>query len=228
MIEKIEILQHGECRYFGSHPREEAQRLLGIVAYHHEVVIQLRKDSLNSLSKAFIGPSGRCPVLLVQPIRHIKGNVCRLKQVQLYGSIQVALVPKNRTVMVFPLQILEILQVMHIGCSHVVGVCDACDTAQSMKFVTVVVHVLRCAVTPGWCMLYIILSHLALVGSCVLADLDGFGVNTEYIIASVNGICNDLPDVLPKQHGLLTALVVLATGNQVWNGPRTFGVQPIE
>lgn len=53
MIEKIEILQHGECRYLGSHPREDARRLLGIIAYHHEMVIQLRKDSLNSLSEAF-------------------------------------------------------------------------------------------------------------------------------------------------------------------------------
>ena len=66
MIEKIEILQHGECRNLGSHPREEAQRLLGIVAYHHEVVIQLRKDGLNSLSETFVGSCGRCPVLLVQ------------------------------------------------------------------------------------------------------------------------------------------------------------------
>ena len=105
MIEKIEILQHGEGRYLGSHPGEEVRRLLGIVAFHHEVVIQLRKDSLNSLSESFVGPSWLCPVLLVQPIRHIKGNVCRLKQVQLYGSTQVALVPEDRTVMVFPLHI---------------------------------------------------------------------------------------------------------------------------
>ena len=32
MIDKIETLKHGESRYFGSHPREEARRLLGIVA----------------------------------------------------------------------------------------------------------------------------------------------------------------------------------------------------
>ena len=35
-------------------------------AYHHEVVIQLRKDGLNSLSEMFVGSCGRCPVLLVQ------------------------------------------------------------------------------------------------------------------------------------------------------------------
>ena len=93
MIEKIEILQHGECRNLGSHPREEARSLLGIIAYHHEMVIQLRKDSLNSLSEAFLGPRWRCPVLLVQPIRHIKSNVGGLKQVHLHGSTQVASIP---------------------------------------------------------------------------------------------------------------------------------------
>ena len=75
MIEKIEILQHCEGCNLGSHPCEEASRLLCIVAYHHEMVIQLRKDCFNSLSETLVGPCGRCPVLLVQPIRSIKGNV---------------------------------------------------------------------------------------------------------------------------------------------------------
>ena len=41
MIEKIEILQHGECRDLGSHSCEETSRLLCIVSYHHELVIEL-------------------------------------------------------------------------------------------------------------------------------------------------------------------------------------------
>jgi len=122
MIEKIEILQHGEGRNLGSHPCEETRRLLGIVAYHHEVVIQLRKDCFNSLSETLVGPCGRCPVLLVQPIRYIKDNVCSLKQVQLYRSTQVAFVSEDCTVVVFSLYIFQILQVMHVGCSHVVRV----------------------------------------------------------------------------------------------------------
>ena len=84
MIEKIEILQHGEGCNHGSHPREEARGFLCIVAYHHEVVIQLRKDSLNSLSETLVGPRRWRPVFLVQPVRDIKGNVGSLKQDQLY------------------------------------------------------------------------------------------------------------------------------------------------
>ena len=43
MIDKIEILQHSECRHLGFHSGEETAWLLRIVAYHHEMVIQLRK-----------------------------------------------------------------------------------------------------------------------------------------------------------------------------------------
>ena len=51
LIQKIAILQHGECRYLGSHPCKEARKLLIIIVYNHELVIQLRKDSLNSISE---------------------------------------------------------------------------------------------------------------------------------------------------------------------------------
>ena len=44
MIEKVDILQHSEGSHLGFHSGEEAASLLGIVAYHHEVVIQLRKS----------------------------------------------------------------------------------------------------------------------------------------------------------------------------------------
>ena len=218
MIEKIEILQHCEGRNLGSHPREEARRLFGIVAYHHEMVIQLREYCLDSLSEAFVGPCGWSPVLLVQPVWDIKGDVGSLKQVQLDRSTQIALVSENRTIMILPLYIFQVLQVMHVGSSHVVGVYDTSDTTQSMKFVAVVVHVLRCTVAPGWCMFYIIPSHLAPAGSCILTDLYGLGVNAEDRLASVDCLGNGLTDTFAKQHRLLTALVILPTGNQVWDG----------
>ena len=53
MIEKIEILQHSKGSHFGSHPCEEPWRLLCIVAYHHEMVIQLGEYGLNSLSDIY-------------------------------------------------------------------------------------------------------------------------------------------------------------------------------
>ena len=117
MIEKIEILQHGEGSNLGSHSCKEARRFLCIVAYHHELSIKLREDSFDPLSEAFVGPRRWRPILLVQLVRDIKSNVGSLKQVQLHGSTQVALVSENRTVVVLPLHILQILQVMHIACS---------------------------------------------------------------------------------------------------------------
>ena len=94
MIEKIEILQHSEGRDLSSHSCEEAIRFLCIVlalqasfgraAYHHELVIKLGKDHFDPLSETFVGPCGRCPVLLVQSVRDIKSDVGRLEQVQLY------------------------------------------------------------------------------------------------------------------------------------------------
>ena len=59
MIEKIEILQHGECRNLGCHPRKEAIWLLCVIAYHHEMVILSREHRLDSLSGAFVDPGER-------------------------------------------------------------------------------------------------------------------------------------------------------------------------
>ena len=80
MIEKIEILQHRESCDFGCHSGEKAWWLLGIVAYHHQMVVQLGEYRLNSLSVPLVSPQGRPPVLLVQPVRNFKCDVCRGKQ----------------------------------------------------------------------------------------------------------------------------------------------------
>ena len=228
MIEKIDILQQREGSHLGFHSGEEAAWLLGIVAYHHELVIQLRKDCLNSLSEAFVGPCRWSPVLLVQPVRDIKFNVSSFKQIQLYGSTQVTFVPKYHTVAVLPLHIFKILQVMHIGSSHVERVYDSSDTAQGMELVSIIVHVLRGTIAPGWSVLYVVLSHLAPVGTCILTDLYWLGVNTEDRLSSIYRLGYGLANTLTKQHGFLATLVVLPASNQVGNGSGTFCVQPLE
>ena len=228
MIEKIEILQHGEGRDLSSHSCEETSRFLCVVAYHHELVIELRKDRLDSLSETLVGPCGRCPVLLVQSVRDIKGDVGRLEQVQLYGCAQVPFVSEDCAVVVFPLHILQILQVVHIGCRHIIGMDYSADTAQGMKLVAVIVHVLRGAVAPGWCMLYVILTHLAPVGTGVLTNLYRFRIYAEYIFASIYRLGYGLTDILSKHHGFLATLVVLPTRNQVGNSTWAFRIQPLE
>ena len=136
MIDMIEILQHSECSNLCCHSCEEAPRLLRIVAYHHELVIQLREYSLNSLSETLIRPRRRPPILLVQPIRHLKRNVRCLKEVQLHRSAKISLVSKDHAVMVFPLHIFQIVQVVDIGRSHIIRVYNPSHTAQCMKLVS--------------------------------------------------------------------------------------------
>ena len=228
MIEKIEILQHCEGCHLGFHSGKETAWLLCIVAYHHKMVIQLRKDGLDSLSEAFICPCRWSPVLLVQPIWDIKGNVSGFKQIQLNGSTQVTLVSQDHTVAVLPLYIFEILQIMYIGSGHIKGMYNSCDAAQSMELISVIVHILRCTVAPRGSMLYVILSHLTPVGTGILADLYRLGVNAEDGLATIYRLGYGLTDILAKHHGLLTTLVVLPTRYQVGNGSRTFRVQPLE
>ena len=88
MIGKIEILQHSKGSHFGSHPCIESRRLLCIVAYHHEMVIQLGEYSFNSLSETSVSPCGRFPVFPVQPVWNLKGDICCFKQIQLHRALR--------------------------------------------------------------------------------------------------------------------------------------------
>ena len=148
MIEKIEILQHRESCNFCCHPCKEALWLLCIVAYHHQVVVQLREHRFYSLSEFLVNPCWWSPVLLVQPVWHFKYDVGRGEQVMLNGSAQIPLVAKYHAVMIFPLHIFQIMEVMHIGGSHIIGVYHAFGTAQGMEFIAIVVHPLRCTISP--------------------------------------------------------------------------------
>ena len=86
MIEKIEILQHCEGSHLGFHSGKETAWLLCIVAYHHEVVIQLRTDGLDSISEAFTSLWQRrggemitfsTPLLLLKPLERPSSHATR-------------------------------------------------------------------------------------------------------------------------------------------------------
>ena len=225
MIEKIEILQHGESCDFGSHSCEEAWWLLGIVAYHHQMVVQLGEDRFNSLSVLPVSPQGWSPALLVQPVWDFKRDVGRGEQVLLYGCTQISLVAKYHAVMVFPPDVLQVVEVVYVGCRYVIGMYDARSTAKGVELVAVVVHVLRGAIAPGWSMFHIGPAHRAPFGTRVLAHLDGLGVDAEDKFSCVNGLCNSLADVLAKQAGQLPALIELPTGNKIGNRLRALSPQ---
>ena len=132
------------------------------------------------------------------------------------------------TVVVFPLFAFELLQVMHIGCGHVIGMYNPADTTQGMKLIAVVVHVLRGTIAPSWCMFNIGHSHLAPGGADIMAYFHRLGVNAEDGLAAINGLGNGLVGILPKHHGQHATLVVLAATDQIGNDNRTFSVQLIE
>lgn len=133
MIEKIEILQHRESCDFCCHPCEETLWLLCVVAYHHQMVIQLREYRFNSLSVSPIDPTCWSPVLLVQSVWYFKYGVCQGKQALPHGSTQIPFVSKYHTVIISPLNILQIMQIMHVSYCHIIGMYDT-----------------RCAVTRAW------------------------------------------------------------------------------
>ena len=228
MIDKIEILQHGECRDFGSHSSEKSTRLLRIVAYRHELVTQLGKDCFNSLSEPSVCPRRRPPILLVQPIRHLKGNVRRLKEIQLHRRAEISLVPKDHAVVILPLHIFQVMQVMDVCCSHIKRMYHPAYSAQSVELISVIMHILRSTISPCGSTIDISFSHGTAVGTGILTDFHGLGVDTEYELSAIDGTGNGLADMLAKLLGQLATLIELATSNQVGNGVRTLLVQTIE
>lgn len=75
MIEMIEIQYHCENCDCGRHSSEEILCLQGIVAYHHQMVIQLGENRHDSLSVPLVSSQRRSPALLVQSVRSFKYDV---------------------------------------------------------------------------------------------------------------------------------------------------------
>ena len=228
MVEKVEILQHCESRHFGSHSRKESIWLLCIVAYHHELIVQLGEHRLYPLPEPLVSPCGWLPVLLIEPVGHIQCDVGGLEEVKLYRCTQIPLVPHDHAIVVFPLDVLKIMQVMHVCGSHVIGVYDTADAAQGMEFVAVITHVLRGAVAPGGRAVNVRLSHGTPLGSCILAHFDGFGVNAEDRLSAIDGLGYPLTDFLPKGAGELSASIELPAADEIGDGIGAFLHQPVE
>lgn len=87
-----------------------------------------------------------------------------------------------------------------------------------MELVAVVVHILRSTVAPRRGKAHIPLAHGTPFGTCILTNLHRLGVNAEHKLSSVNDLCCGLTNVLDKQTDLFSALVELATGDEIGNG----------
>lgn len=117
------------------------------------------------------------------------------------------------------------MQGMYVGSSHVKGVDHARNTAQGVKFITIVVHPLGGTVAPRRGKASIPFAHGTPFGTRILTNFYGLGVNTENKLTAINGSCYRFADAFAKQTGLFSALVELATGDEIRNGSGTLAAQ---
>lgn len=211
MIDVIDILQNRKSRDFSCDSGKKALWLLCVIAYHHELIVKLGEERLNSFSELLISPDWRTPVLLVEPIRDFKGDMRHIEQVLLNVCAEIPLVPKHEAVVIFPLHILEVVEVMNVGGCHVITMDDSAYSAYSVELISIIMHALGSAIPPGGSQVWRILAHGTACGSCILTDFDRLGVNAEHIFVSIHGSCNILPYFFAKEISLLASLVILTT-----------------
>ena len=228
MIDIIHILKHRKGSDFSSSPGKKSGRLLCVISNHHELVVELRENGFDSFSESPVSPCRRSPILLIQPIWNFKGDVCGVKEILLNFSTQISFVTEHQAVVILPLHILQIMEVVNIGCGHVVRVYYSAYSADCVEFISIVVDALRRAVTPLWGTFPIIYSHSTPFGSCVLTDLDRFGVYAEYVLFAIHCLCNVFAYFFAKNSSQLSALIVLSASNQVGKIFSLFGMEPLE
>ena len=221
MINKIEILQHSESCDFSCDPCKQARGLFGVITQHHQMVIELGKHCLNSLSILFVSPRSWLPVLLVEPIGYFKNDVAAFKEVLLHLRTQIAFVSKHMAIMILPLHVFQVVQVMHIGRSQVIRMDDATGAADGMYLVSIIMRVLRSAVSPCGSAVKIVPTHGAALGAHILADFNRLGINGEHEFTTIHPVRNTFTDFFAKIHCLLASDVKLAPGNEVRDFTRT-------
>lgn len=105
--------------------------------------------------------------------------------------------------MIFPLHILEIMEVVDT-CRHIVSMYVTAYSTNSVEFIAIIIHPLRGTISPVGCRIGIVMPHGAAFYPCVLTDLDGFGVDAEYIFRTVYCHCHTCgypPQAVPSAYG---------------------------
>lgn len=228
MIDEVHILKHCKSCYFGCCPGKKPGWLLCVISNHHELVIELRKEGLDSFSEFFVSPCWRSPILLIQSIGHFQCDVCHIEKVLLYLSTEVAFVPKHHTIVVFPSHIVKVVEVVNAGCSYIIRMDDPTYPTDCVELIAVIIDSLRCAVAPLRSAFVIAFAHSATFGSSILTHLDWFGVNAEDILIAIHCHGYVLADFLTKHGCELAAPVILAPGNQIWQALTFFGIKTLE
>ena len=82
--------------------------------------------------------------------------------------------------------------------------------------------------SPMWGQLRRFPSHCASSGSCVLTNLDRFGVDAEYVFSSINSGCYILSDFLAEAISQFATLIVLSPGDKIGEAICAFILQAME
>lgn len=85
-----------------------------------------------------------------------------------------------------------------------------------VEVISVIIHSLRCTITPVRSRFGIVAAHCTAFGTCVLTDLYGFGINTEHILAAVYGNRNIPAYFLCKLCRQLSSGVELPAADKIW------------
>lgn len=91
-VAPVEPLGQGQCGQFGHDARYEALERLGVIAADHELIVELRKQGLDTLSCVAQERVERHIVELVIAFWCFQANVSSLEQVVLVLATQVTLI----------------------------------------------------------------------------------------------------------------------------------------
>ena len=120
--------------------------VLGVVADEEELVAKLGEVGLDAFAHLPEHNGKRPGFLLVGARRGLEADVGRLKQVKLHFGAEVPLVADDAAVVVLQLDVVQVIDVMHVGRRDVVGVEHAARSCQPVQLVAVVMLPLGSAV----------------------------------------------------------------------------------
>ena len=117
--------------------------------------------------------------------------------------------------MIFPLHILEVMEVVDTCRCHIIRMYDTAYSTDSVEFIAIIIHPLRGTIAPVRCRIGIVMPHGAAFCPGVLTDFDGLRVDAEYIFRTIYCHCHVLADFLCKPCRQLTAGIELSAADQV-------------
>ncbi len=215
MINEIDIFHERQSCDFTCHAGKKSAGTFCVVSYHHKIIVELGEYGFYAFAESLICPYWRTPVFLVQPIWVLKSNFSCFKEIFLHLSAKIAFVTEHHAVVIFPANILEIMEVMNACRRHVIRMYDTAYAADCMELISIIVQPLRGEISPLRRSISIVTPHCTTLRSCVLTDLYGLGINTEHILGTVNGDSHILANFFGKPRRQLRSGIELPAAYKV-------------